>query len=344
MASLSAMLVRSCLAVFVTALAALAQAPVTFASIFHAERNTWAEVLQRRSVLESDGHGGMHWAAIDETLRLGADRASGQARFVLELVGVPGMVLDPAEFERRRDLHASRAGFLQQFGSFHVGDVALAEQNYQIIPLDQRSRLGRPTQRVAVVSRQLGRSAWILEVDAATHYPLYRAEVSSLGVIVSTLEVLRMTPTDPAPVGAVSWWRPTSPVEYFGDVNAAVSALGVAEQSVLPIAQELPQGFRFLEARTVIDTLRPESNLVLLYTDGVESMFVVETFGAPLPSVPVMSPTDTQSPYALFVYQDVNTLQLMFHNGTVQTIVIGASGEFGVVSLAQDLLARSLGR
>jgi hypothetical protein len=335
---------------------AQASAPgeVTFASIANARQRTWAEIRQTRSVLHvgggtasNGGSGGsvpgLTWDSVNEALILAPDAPDGSPRFRLDFVGIPGQILDPIEQSQRAATHASQAGFLHQFGGFQIADPARAAQSYRIVPIDRRVRLSRPSIRVAVVPIRLGRSAWILELDAATHYPLYSAEVSSFGSIVGTLEVTSFTPTDPRSVDSVEWWEPSSLLRTYRSVSAAVASLDGAPRPILPEPTDLPEGFDFLQARTVLNDLRAESSLVLIYGDGVASIFVVETFGVPAPSLPSPVPGSGTKPYAVFFFHDHSSLQLMFQVGGVQTIVIGATGEFGVLSLTERLLERAVG-
>ena len=323
-------------------LAAQGPGPVSFDSIARAEQTLSARIHQTRAVLETDSYGIPRWSSIEESLVLGQD-SSGLPRFALTFEGVPGVTLDANAVARRRAIHAARSGFLQQFGSFHVHDPALAAQNYQIVPLDMRVRLGRAAHRVAVIPRQLGRSAWILELDTLTHYPVFRAEVSSFGIVVSTLEVTSCDFSASVPPNSV-WWEPSAIRQDFTSSTAAIAALAPPQPALVPAPTDLPGGFRLLEARTILDDLRPESSLVFIYGDGIESLFVVETFGAPPPAVPLqVSPgVDGEQPYALFLFQDQSALQLMSYARGVQTLVIGASGQLGTIWLAEGLLAARL--
>lgn len=328
-------------------LAAMNRAPqggseISFTAIASAETRLVARIRQTRSVFQADGQGGASWASIDESLVLGGRDAEGNQLFRLNLDSVPGEQLDPVELEQRRALHASHAGYLQQFETFRIEDPLAAARNYSLLHLDDRQRLGRTTHRIAVIPRQFGRSAWILELDAATLYPLFSAEISAFGMVVSTLEVTSFAPTNAVGLGAVTWWTPTMSMARFRDANAAANSLGVLRPATLE-GTHVPADYRLVEARAVRDDLRPESSLVLVYGDGLDSLFVVETYGAPPPPLPWSSPTDTSAPYAIFSYQDQNVSQYMFYVRGVRTLVIGRATHFELASLAESLLVQAKG-
>ncbi len=317
------------------------QAPIPFVTIARAQTSLVARINQTRSALEPDGHGGARWASLEESLGLGGKDDSGNLRFRLTLEGVPGMQLDPSQLDLRRQLHASHAGYLQQFGGFRIDDPVLAERNHLLVRLDDRVRLGRATHRLALLPRCFGRAAWIIELDAATLHPLFAAQVSAFGIIVETLEVTRFEPVAESALGNVDWWQPTMQISRFPSHATAAASIQHASVAV-PEFTGIPTGYEFREARVVHDDLRPETSLVLVFGDGIDSMFVMETYGAPPPPLPWPSNTDPTAPYAIFSYRDQHVAQHMFYVNGVRTLVIGDSNHLELGPLAESLLTSAL--
>ncbi len=313
----------------------------TFQDIAAAETTLSLRVSQLRRVLEV-GPTGPTWTGIREELTMTPDPSgSGEARFDLQFAGMEGASSGAISEPTRRELYRGYAGYLHQHANFRVVDAALAAQNYVVVDLGARVRLERPTRRIALLPRQLGRSPWVLEIDAVTSYPLYRAEFNPAGVLVSTLEVTRFEEVPPQSLAGHAFWQPTRNVEDFPTIQAAVQVLAVETQPVLPTTNRIPAGYRFSNARVVRELLRPESSLVVTYTDGVDEIFVVSTFGASPPNLPVVTAPGS---YAILAYQDQNVAQFLFHVGSVTTMVVGRAGQFALPSIAEELLARSLAR
>lgn len=329
--------------VLCTGLVAQGMPAVSFESLARAESSLNARIRQTRSVFQIDGQGGAEWHSLVESLVLGGCDRDGNARFRLTLDSVPGLSLDPVELEQRRTVHASHAGYLQQFETFRVENPVAAARNYTLLHLDDRERLGRATHRVAVVPRRFGRSAWILELDAATLYPLFSAEVSAFGVVVATLEVTTFALATPAELSAVTWWAPTMLMSRFSDATSAAASLGLVRPAAMDGAA-LPADYALIEVRAVRNDLRPESSLVFVHGDGIDSLFVIDTYGAPPPPLPWSSPGDPTAPYAIFSYADQNVAQLMFHVHGVRTMVIGRSSHLELGLLAESLLRQATGQ
>jgi hypothetical protein len=313
----------------------------TFEAIAEAESSLSVRVSQLRRVLEI-GPNGPAWTGIREDLTMTPDPSgSGEARFDLQFAGMEGATSVAMSEPTRRELYRGYAGYLHLHANFRVVDAALAAQNYLVVDLGARVRLDRPTRRIALLPRQLGRSPWVLELDATTSYPLYRAEFNPAGILVSTLEVTRFEEVPPQSLAGHTFWQPTRNVEDFPSVQTAVLSLAAETQPVLPTSNRIPAGYQFSNARVVRELLRPESSLVVTYTDGIDEIFVVSTFGASAPNLPILT---ARGSYAILAYQDQNVAQFLFHVGSVTTMVVGRAGQFALPSIAEELLARSLAR
>lgn len=326
----------------------------TFVDLARAETTLTLRLHQTRRVHEPapGSTSSFVWTSLDESLVIAPDPAAGGQRFSLEFEGINGQAGSPYERDRRRELYRGYAGYLHLYASLRISDPALASQNYTIVYVDSRQLLGRPTHRLAILPRRIGHNPWVVEVDAQTNYPLVRAEFDVSGRLVSTLEVTQFEIADPAALSDVAWWRPQRRIDSFTTVDAAITALrssalvgGATDPQValtIPLASDLPSGYRLTEVRVVHEDLRPEASLVLTYSDGIDDLFVVETLNAPPPRLQVS--TSSSGAYAIYVYQDQNVAQFMFHTNGVQTLIVGRAGQFALGPLASNLLAQSLGR
>jgi hypothetical protein len=324
---------------------------ITFEAIAAAESSLSLRLEQVRRCLEitrTDSAGPRSsWSGIREQLLVSPHPTTGEQRFDLRFLGLEGGTggtgsSSAATEALRRELFRGHAGYLHLHAQFRIDDPRLAEQNYAIVDLGPRERLGRPTYRLALLPRRLGRNPWILEVDAQTSYPLFRAEFNVAGVLVSTLEVTRFEIVEPAALAGVDWWEPIRRIESFSSVQTAVASLPAGAAPTLPNAGQMPLGYQLHAVRVVHEDLRPESSLVLTYTDGIDEIFIVSTVGAPAPALPVAS--GAGGAYAILHYQDQNVAQFLFHANAVNTMVIGRAGQFALPGIAHDLLVRALNR
>jgi hypothetical protein len=252
---------------------------ITFDKIDRAMAQRTYRLRQVRRVLDRTRRNdvGNAWVALVEELIHGAQPGSqgSQANqpelFRLELVGMENVALSPAQFEQARKLHQSKAGFLYHFQSFRVFDVAEAAKNYSIAFLGVSARAQRPVYRVAVYSRLGGRSGWLLELDLETGYPLYRGEYETTGDLVGEVEVVEF---DPNYSGSLP--QPTTPagVTRYGDPAAAALALQLPSR-VVPEPDVLPRGYVFGSAKTVINAYTGKQEVVLIYSDGIDQVFVI---------------------------------------------------------------------
>lgn len=312
---------------------------VTFASIAHADSELCVRTTQIRRVREQGGAAAT-WAGLVERLVTAPGPAGEESRFQLDFLGIEGGTnVSTLDLERRRQLYHSQAAYLYRYASLRIDDPDRAARNYLLLHLDDRTRLGRPTHRVVLLPRRLGRSAWVLEIDAATSFPLFRAEFDVAGNLVATLEVTSFEVLSPAATSGVQWWQPARRMEDHASIPAALATLPPAPFTA-PRSTDLPIGYDLADIQVVREDLRPEASLVLTYSDGIDEIFVIGTFNAPPPALPVS--TGRTGAYAIFVYQDHNVSQLMFHANRVTTLVVGRSGQFALAPLAHDLLARSL--
>ena len=326
--------------------ATLPQGPwtITFGDIARAESQSWLDVDQVRRVLERGRAAAdpSRWIEAREHLQLGPDLPDGTPRFRLDLLGIRDAngSLPGEQVALRRSLFDAHSGFLHMHSSLSIHDADAAAANYFLVYLDDGVRAGRPTHRFAILPRHFGANPWLVELDVATRYPLYRGEFDSAGRLVSELVVERFGVLDPALRNQVDWWSPSLQTFEFPDLAAALQYLPPAAFS-LPTAADLPFGYGLDSIRVVMDDLSPVTSLVLGYTDGIDEMFVVASLNATPPPLP-QPVAGTRPVYALFEYRDQNVGQWMFHHNDVRHLIVGRSGQAWTAVLAHELLARAV--
>lgn len=307
---------------------------VDFARIRQAMEHTDFRAEQVRRVLDRRaGDRVGKWIGLRESLIHAGASSDTPERFDLELVGVEHRQLSSAELRRRRRLFREQAGFLFHDQSFAVTDPDRAARNYALLFVDGAVRIGRPVYRFVVYPRLPGRSAWILDLDMATGYPLYRGEYESgQGGLVSEIEVTRFEPTRGAPESAKGWWRPRMGVREMSSAAAALTEAGVPK-AVQPGSGELPVGYRFARARVVTDPVTGTKHAVLVFSDGIDRIFVVESKSGRKP---------LDGGHAIAVDRDMGFTQCLFVESGTEFLVIGRAAESVVRAAAQSLYARAL--
>lgn len=345
------------LAVLSLAASATAQGgPIDFARIHAAETSSYLDLRQERRVFEpargSNGGGSVgagRWITAQEQLRVaplgtggsgGGSSTRGSSLFALDLLGIVGAQFDPQELQFRQQRYREHAGYLHMNASFRIEDPVLAAQNYFLFDLGPTTRVNRPAQRLAVLPLHFGVNPWLLDVDVATGYPLYRAEFDSAGRMVSELVVTQFANLDPNLVPRISWWAPSLQIDHYATVAEARAALPTAAIQV-PQPGDLPSGFQLAEVRVVHEDLAYEPSLVTTWSDGIDELFVAATLNAQ--PLPLPDPVPGSRPvYALYEYQDLNTGQYQFYTNGVRHTIVARAGQLWSGGLALQLLTRSL--
>lgn len=244
----------------------------------------YVEQIRRR---RDAAQGGALVGQLEQLLFLAASGTQG-ARFMLEFTGVEGRQLSSTEFKLARARFERREAYTFFHGGFRVSDAARAEQAYQLVYLATDRRVtredpsGRKIYRFVVLPHSWDRSAWVIELDAVTCYPLYSASYSldsafqvslqSELVVTSYIPGVRVPNASQRP-----WWSPIKQVSQESAASAALSkALPNKRGHVLPSQSALPFGFALSESKVLTDTLTGEKSAVLAYSDGLETLFVHE--------------------------------------------------------------------
>lgn len=168
-------------------------------------------------------------------------------------------------------------------GRFH--DPELVLENYDVRVLGRREIAGRSGDVVQILSRHPGRPSYLVVADAETRFPLAFEVRNDAGarILDTRFEEIRFPASFPEGTfpekkrrGLPSWIRVTE-----GPVALETARTGFP----VWLPQELPAGFRLVEARTIrIETTQPilfdkKIDIEVLhaaYTDGLALFTIVE--------------------------------------------------------------------
>ncbi len=263
---------------------------VTFQHVHDAMRGKFGSLAIeqiRRGLVNRVGAGTRYVGTLERLLYRPADTATQTGeKFRLEFRGIEGRKLTSVEFSRLATLFDSKAGYSFRYKGFHVADPALAAQTYDLIFLARTKRTTKQgtndVYRMAVIPKRWDRTAWLLELDTRTGYPLYaggyamdtahRVTLMSEVIVTSFLTGVRMPNADDP-----SWWRSIKKIETTPTALGALKkALIKSKAFVAPSLTELPAGFQLHSAEVHKEPFRGDLLAVLIYTDGIDNLFVME--------------------------------------------------------------------
>ncbi len=305
----------------------------------------------REVILNEDGSSSKDsgWVGVREKLEhLGSLSGPHEdARFHLQFIGVEGSDLSPQQVQRKRDRFVGYQEFTFRFQSFRVSDADQAQENYTIYFLSNSERIGRLAYRVAVIPKNMDRSAWLLDLDQLTGYPLYRGEYDlaedMTATLISEVEVTSMVWNPRFGQAAPPWWQPSASIEDFSSPSAALgtafsnSRTSGSIANVIPGPVEMPQGYQFSFARVSTSPFSGERTGVLVYSDGIDELFVLQ--GKPSPGSD-LAPTDGQK---IYIRREAGVVTCHFTIDGVQYKVIGRSSGDLVRSTAASIYRRAIG-
>lgn len=230
-------------------------------------------VTQIRRVLDRQTPGVQPttWIEVIERLSHLAATATTPEAFDLQFVGVPGLTMTPSQLQFRARQFQQVSGFLYHFQSFRVFDAMRASSNYKISFLGLSARIERPVYVLAIYSTLGQRSGWLVEADIETGYPLYCGEYDLTNRLVGELVVETF---DPAYAGPLSLNQELPGTQRFADPVSALRSAGIAENAA-PAPVVLPAGYSIGSAKTIIDPFSGAKRVVLIYSDGIDQIFVV---------------------------------------------------------------------
>lgn len=310
---------------------------ITFDDLYQAQNLRWYSISQVRFVRSVDSRTGQpQWMGLAEHLDIAPPVAgSTEARFDLSFSNALGV--DQALEARHAGVHGDQRAYLYQHASFRVQDPALAAANYTLHFQGVNVRLGRSVFNMAVVPASPEKSVWLLELDVDTGYPLSSLEYAPSGEVVSMLTVIDFAHDSAAQniIGnSANWWVP-SHRQSFATASAAVAAIPREQPLLEPKSR--PRGYDLVDSRITTDALTGNRTLVLDYTDGVDSVHLLE-----FPGATPMHPTRRRDEYSILVFDDLRRRHMTFYRKDVQYLIIGSPTDSAIEEFAHKTLSEAL--
>lgn len=258
-------------------------ADVTFQLLAQAPTQGAYEHQQVRRFLDAAGA----LVSVQERLTVVAN-GTATPPFQLEFVGTVGAVPESETATTWRNTYRKHASLFHEHGSFRVRDVAAAARNYTIHDFGVGLRAGRTTRRVVVYPRLDDKPIWLLELDVMTGRPLYAGQFDRQIRLLGEVEVQAVQEITEVNALAPDWnWRPRMTVVPHATAADAIQSLQAGDQDnsllVQPRLDSLTGEYVLHRAHVSEDPLNGARSLVLTYTDGIDSFFVVQAPGSPNP-------------------------------------------------------------
>jgi hypothetical protein len=262
--------------------------------------------------------------------------------FRLELAGIEGRKLTTTELAAEQASFLATAGFKFRYHGFRVGDAAdaaAAYTLYHLVTTTRKTTQGtRNVYRFAVVPQKWDRNAWLLELDTRTGYPLYAGEFSfanSTFTLESELIVTNYQTGVRVPSAShASWWRPVKGVEALSTpLAAAKKALADSTSYPLPVAADLPSGYKLLRNEVLTDPYTGEKRALFTFGDGLSHVFVQQR------NVTAVSRGDNDQ---IFVLDEGGLTQCQFQHAGIEFHIAGRSNGSAMRQASSQLFARAI--
>ncbi len=288
----------------------------------HRGFNAWAYSAVREHTLFAQGGIASRYR---ESIVVKPKRA-GQIDFSLVLEQVlngPSSVVQRKAFE----LHA---GFLFHYRDFRVHDVAEARRNYRVTPAGVFPKFGRTLLAFRVEPRQSLVSSYRIVVDQESGTVLDQVEFDPKGGAVRSLNYVGLLfGAAELPKGR-GWWKPWIKVTQHVDLAAAARTAGFDSRPPTSVSD----GFVMHRVQTAERDRVP--HVVLVYTDGIDTRFVIQS-AATEPLSAQGGKTAPLLPVNRYRVGPVTQYLVRRHKG-LQHLVIGTFYDEGVPKLLRALL------
>ena len=284
------------------------------------------QAVQQRTM--DDGQGGL--VTLRESLTV-EGKGGSDSPFRLSFEAVVGQA-PTAPVRQWSAVYDTHAGLVYRHGAFAVRDAKQARKNYRLISFGDATRAGRPAWRVIVFPRRLDKGIWVVDLDRQTGVPLYRAEYSVHGKLISELEVTTFALVNPGAALRNSW-KPSLEISNLNKLNQVASRLSSVpvEPQVDGIMGEYEQHMMHMTE----DPLNGDKSLVIGYTDGVDEFFILQEFGRINP-IPIVRSHDAGEAHTIASYNDPHMRVYVFHVAGVTYKVVGRSSLMRLQDVARD--------
>ena len=282
--------------------------------------------VQQRTL--DDGQGAM--VTLRESLKV-QGKGSADSPFRLDFEAVVGQA-PTASTNRWRAAYAAHAGLIHRHGAFAVRNIRQANKNYRLISFGDALRAGRSAWRVVIFPTRLDKGIWVVDLDRQTGVPLYRAEYSVNGKLISELEVTSFTLLATS-ISVANAWRPRLEVSHLNKLNQVAGRLSrqPRQPDIAGIMTDYDQHMMHMTE----DPVNGDKALVLGYTDGVDEFFIVQEFGR-IDPLPIPRTSDDEDAHTIASYDDPHMRVYVFHLDGVTYKVVGRASLMRLQDVARQ--------
>ncbi len=193
--------------------------------------------------------------------------------FAITFLGVEGEPAGSPLYVEWQQAYARYGNLFFRHGSFHVRDLVRASANYTLHDFGPVVRAGRSARRIVVFPASIDKAIWVLDIDSATHVPVFVAEFDSTLKVFAEIEAQSFSPS-------VVNITPTPPMQAITpvlDFAAAQTFLGNPTGLVDPDIAGLMGDYELDAVEVHQDPLNGREKVVMSYTDGIDQFMVVQT-------------------------------------------------------------------
>lgn len=226
-------------------------------------------------------------------------------------------------------------------GSFHIRELAKAQQNYSLHSFTTVVRANRSATRVVIFPARLDKAIWVVDVDMQTSLPLYAAEFDRQFRLLSEVEAIscvlsaQLPPVPPGSSAQVS----TTYTSFQSALAQFESGDALIEPDSLALGEYQLMGVKVSE-----DLLNQRKSLQLTYTDGVDEFYVVEEPGAahPFAGLPSQQASGGTSVNTIARYSDHSMRVLLFWDDGVSFQLAGRGSLGRLDEFARQVYTKAL--
>ena len=200
-------------------------------------------------------------------------------QYALTFLGVEGEPAGSALSLKWQQTYARYGSLFFRNGSFQVRNLLRASSNYTLHDFGPVVRAGRAARRMVVFPNTVDKALWVIDVDSATHVPLFVAEFDNHLKIFAEIEAVTFST-------GVHGMTPATPLQAIipqSDYAAASSFLGDPAGLIDPDINAVMGDYGLESVDVYQDPINGREKLVMSYTDGVDQFMVVQTVNVPDP-------------------------------------------------------------
>jgi hypothetical protein len=250
---------------------------------------------------------------------------NGAGGFAIEPLELIEPALPPAQANQFLVLQRNREGLFFRYRDFALRDFDLFEANWSANVTGEVGEIaGRVVERLLVKRRAGGDRRYLVDVDSENGLVLRAVEELLDGTLVSKVEFQTLD-LDPD-FSAVSFHQAlTNEVTLSTNLTSVARALEFQPHA----PKQLPRGYELIEVAKLVDPHANRAWAKLVYSDGVDVLFFVESESADTPSHQIQGipPSEPGTVRALTIG---TWTVLQAHYGSRDSVVLGKQGELAL--------------